>query len=312
MTVLSGRAAARRDDHERLRRRLGLGDLRRREPALLSRASSRTIAVWRRSSARVDGLQAPLLGGRQPNCEHSALEMAPMLKIAQAACARADGHRAAVRGACARRASSRASSTAGGAARDLGPGARAPPRADRRRGPARDPRRRARRRRRRARVDPQGLPAATRCAGSVTHVDLQEVRLDQPIQRRSSVAARRRRDAPGVKEGGVLSQVARESTSRRCRSRCPSTSTSTSRHGDGRHAPPRATSRAGGRHVPRRSRDGARDASRCRRASRSPRRQVARARRPSARASRARSRRPRARRAEAGGDAAGEPGTAEG
>ena len=31
------RAAARRDDHERLRRRLGLGDLRRREPALLSR-----------------------------------------------------------------------------------------------------------------------------------------------------------------------------------------------------------------------------------------------------------------------------------
>ena len=31
-----GRAAARRDDHERLRRRLGLGDLRRREPALLT------------------------------------------------------------------------------------------------------------------------------------------------------------------------------------------------------------------------------------------------------------------------------------
>ena len=37
MTVLPGRAAARRDDHERLRRRLRVGDLRRREPALLSR-----------------------------------------------------------------------------------------------------------------------------------------------------------------------------------------------------------------------------------------------------------------------------------
>ena len=37
----AGRAAARRDDHERLRRRLRLGDLRRREPALLGRAPSR-------------------------------------------------------------------------------------------------------------------------------------------------------------------------------------------------------------------------------------------------------------------------------
>ncbi len=33
------RAAARRDDHERLRRRLRLGDLRRREPALLDRSA---------------------------------------------------------------------------------------------------------------------------------------------------------------------------------------------------------------------------------------------------------------------------------
>ena len=33
----AGRAAARRDDHERLRRRLRLGDLRRREPAVLGR-----------------------------------------------------------------------------------------------------------------------------------------------------------------------------------------------------------------------------------------------------------------------------------
>src|SRR6266511_1184772 len=32
-----GRAAADRDDHERVRRRVGLGDLRRREPALLAR-----------------------------------------------------------------------------------------------------------------------------------------------------------------------------------------------------------------------------------------------------------------------------------
>ena len=35
MTVLPVSRPARRDDHERLRRRLGLGDLRRREPALL-------------------------------------------------------------------------------------------------------------------------------------------------------------------------------------------------------------------------------------------------------------------------------------
>ena len=40
-TVLPVSRPARRDDHERLRRRVGLGDLRRREPALLGRVSSR-------------------------------------------------------------------------------------------------------------------------------------------------------------------------------------------------------------------------------------------------------------------------------
>ena len=41
--------------------------------------------------------------------------------------------------------------------------------------------------------------------GKLTHVDLQEVRLDQPIQ--SSVAVHLIGEPAGVKEGGVLSQV---------------------------------------------------------------------------------------------------------
>ena len=43
-----------------------------------------------------------------------------------------------------------------------------------------------------------------RLKGGVTHVDLQEVRLDQPIQ--TSVAVRLVGDAPGVDAGGVLAQ----------------------------------------------------------------------------------------------------------
>src|SRR5436853_168007 len=44
------RAAPRRDDHERVRRRLRLGDLRRREPALLG--NRRNHAGWRRACQR--------------------------------------------------------------------------------------------------------------------------------------------------------------------------------------------------------------------------------------------------------------------
>jgi large subunit ribosomal protein L25 len=44
--------------------------------------------------------------------------------------------------------------------------------------------------------------------GKLTHVDLQEVRLDQPIQ--SSVAVHLTGEPAGVKEGGVLSQVTNE------------------------------------------------------------------------------------------------------
>jgi large subunit ribosomal protein L25 len=46
--------------------------------------------------------------------------------------------------------------------------------------------------------------------GFVTHIDLQEVRLDQPIQASIVVELHGAEDAPGVREGGVLSQVARE------------------------------------------------------------------------------------------------------
>jgi large subunit ribosomal protein L25 len=46
--------------------------------------------------------------------------------------------------------------------------------------------------------------------GYVTHVDLQEVRLDQPIQASVSVHLIGGEDAPGVREGGVLSQPLRE------------------------------------------------------------------------------------------------------
>jgi large subunit ribosomal protein L25 len=46
--------------------------------------------------------------------------------------------------------------------------------------------------------------------GGVTHIDLQEVRLDRPITASVSVHLAGGEDAPGVKEGGVLSQVLRE------------------------------------------------------------------------------------------------------
>jgi large subunit ribosomal protein L25 len=46
--------------------------------------------------------------------------------------------------------------------------------------------------------------------GYVTHIDLQEVRLDQTIQASVSVHLVGGEDAPGVREGGVLSQPLRE------------------------------------------------------------------------------------------------------
>jgi large subunit ribosomal protein L25 len=48
--------------------------------------------------------------------------------------------------------------------------------------------------------------------GGVTHVDLQEVRLDKPISASVSVQLLGGEDAPGVREGGVLSQPLREVT----------------------------------------------------------------------------------------------------
>jgi len=46
--------------------------------------------------------------------------------------------------------------------------------------------------------------------GGVTHVDLQEVRLDRPIVASVAVLLVGGEDAPGVREGGVLSQPLRE------------------------------------------------------------------------------------------------------
>jgi large subunit ribosomal protein L25 len=48
--------------------------------------------------------------------------------------------------------------------------------------------------------------------GGITHVDLQEVRLDRAIQASVSVELHGGDDAPGVREGGVLSQPLREVT----------------------------------------------------------------------------------------------------
>lgn len=47
-----------------------------------------------------------------------------------------------------------------------------------------------------------------RVRGTITHVDLQEVRLDQPIH--ATVPLRLVGEAPGTKEGGVLTQVVTE------------------------------------------------------------------------------------------------------
>jgi large subunit ribosomal protein L25 len=46
--------------------------------------------------------------------------------------------------------------------------------------------------------------------GHITHVDLHEVRLDQPIHATVTVQLHGGEDAPGVREGGVLSQPLRE------------------------------------------------------------------------------------------------------
>jgi large subunit ribosomal protein L25 len=46
--------------------------------------------------------------------------------------------------------------------------------------------------------------------GRLLHIDLQEVRLDQPIQASVTVSLLGGEDAPGVREGGVISQVSRE------------------------------------------------------------------------------------------------------
>ena len=48
--------------------------------------------------------------------------------------------------------------------------------------------------------------------GGITHVDLHEVRLDKAIQASVSVELHGGEDAPGVREGGVLSQPLREVT----------------------------------------------------------------------------------------------------
>jgi large subunit ribosomal protein L25 len=48
--------------------------------------------------------------------------------------------------------------------------------------------------------------------GKIAHVDLQEVRLDQPIQASVVVTLHGGEDSPGVREGGVLSQPAQEIT----------------------------------------------------------------------------------------------------
>ena len=131
-------------------------------------------------------------------------------------------------GACASRASSPASSTGGRKApRDLRARARAAPRADRRRRPARDPRRRARRPEDDARRRSSRTTSRIRSAGSITHIDLQEVRLDQPIQ--ATVTVQLVGEAAGRRRRAACSRRSRaRSTSRRCRWRSPSTSSSTS------------------------------------------------------------------------------------
>jgi large subunit ribosomal protein L25 len=67
-------------------------------------------------------------------------------------------------------------------------------------------------------IDGTGTPHASilkdyqldKVRGGVTHIDLQEVRLDQPIHATVSVHLLGAEDAPGVREGGVLSQPLRE------------------------------------------------------------------------------------------------------
>src|ERR671934_803088 len=46
--------------------------------------------------------------------------------------------------------------------------------------------------------------------GRLIHIDLQEVRLDQPITASVAVSLVGSEDSPGIREGGVLSQVNRE------------------------------------------------------------------------------------------------------
>jgi large subunit ribosomal protein L25 len=51
---------------------------------------------------------------------------------------------------------------------------------------------------------------ADKVRGTVIHIDLQEVRLDQPIHATVTVQLHGAEDSPGVREGGALSQIGRD------------------------------------------------------------------------------------------------------
>ena len=96
--------------------------------------------------------------------------------------------------------------------------------------------------------------------GRVTHVDFQEVRLDKPIHATVPVHLVGAEDSPGIREGGVLSQIVARRQRRGAADGDPRAPRSRrQRHGDERHAPPVRSARARRRHAARRSRgDGAR------------------------------------------------------
>ena len=97
--------------------------------------------------------------------------------------------------------------------------------------------------------------------GKLLHIDLQEVRLDQPITASVVVSLVGGEDAPGVREGGVLSQIIARGERLRAAARGAGAHRRRRlRDGDRRHAAPRRGADGRRRHLPRRSgRDRARD-----------------------------------------------------
>ena len=229
LTVLTGVGPARRDDHERT------------SPTTPSRRSSaaRTSCFWHSASESASAV--PVRRLERAASRRVVAASQPGLPSLQSAAVSGDRLKLEVRereeigSRHTRRLRSQGLIPGvlygkGHARPIVVPERAAPRRDDRAIGAARDPRRRDRGRRRPC--IPRSSPSTSRdpIRGTISHIDLREVRLDQPIH--ATVVVHLIGEPAGVKLGGMLSLVAREIQVEALPADVPSTSTSTYPHMD--------------------------------------------------------------------------------